>query len=210
VNALASDHRHPGTPDLHRRLRFGVLSFALAALMATTASGAAAGESVAFSSRLVGNPLTGCLVAVGPPTCKDGVVDGQLVADGDPALSGTFTFKLPGVRARTPVIDGRGGRGAVRGELSLGAGSEPLRCTFRGRVRTRGIALSEGASVLLFHTGTFDARGECGGQRAIMKAIWSGTIGNRDGDLVMSFERFDGRLAGTIRLPDADVELVLP
>ena len=192
------------------QLRRASLTLGFAALLATSASGASAGETFPFSSALVGEPEVGCIVTTGDAACKGDVIRGRVIPDGEPALAGTFAFKLPGFRAGRAILDGRGTRGTVRGELTLASGADPISCTFKGRIRTQGVFLPEGTSVRRFHTGTFEARGRCGDQRAVMKAIWSGSIGNTEGELVRSFDRFDGRLAGTIRLPGSEVEIAVP
>lgn len=181
---------------LARRLRGAAIL--AAALLVLGPAAAVAGESYVFAVGLRGNPEVGCMITTGGEPCQEGRVQGAVVSDGTPAFVGHFNFKLPGLREdRAPL--GRKGRGRLDGDFTVATDAEPLRCKFTGRVRAQGVLMPSDASALRFHTGTFEARGRCGDRPAVMKAIWSGAIGNSDGPFILSFERFQGRLAGSIR-----------
>ncbi len=197
-----------------RRARFvAALSIGLATLVAASPSLLAHEhhrETRTFTASLRGEPQVGCIVTTGGERCSAEQVRGAIVADGAPAFAGTFSFELPGLRdGRAPI--GRRGRGRLTGTFLAPGDVEPVHCVFKGRLRTQGVAIPGGASTRRFHAGRFDARGRCGGAPALLNAIWSGSIGNTDGELVTSFERFDGRLAGSIRTrAGSEVEFRLP
>jgi hypothetical protein len=192
-----------------RRPRFIAASIvALAALVAVSPSLFARElETRTFTASLRGEPQVGCIVTTGRERCRAEEVRGTVVADGSPAFSGAFVFELPGLRGgRAPI--GQRGRGKVAGTFLVPGDAEPVRCVFKGRLRTQGVAIPGGASAQRFHAGRFDARGRCGGAPALLNAIWSGSIGNTDGAFVASYERFDGRLAGSIRMQSGTNEVV--
>lgn len=194
----------------HARRRLHLVTASVIGLTALLAAGrplaAADYESRAFAASLRGEPQVGCIVTAGGARCSSGEVRGALLADGEPAFGGTFVFALPGLRSGQAPI-GRRGRGKVVGTLAGDGGAEPVRCVFKGRLRAQGVAVPAGAATRRFHAGRFDARGRCGGEPALMNAIWSGSIGNTDGAFVASFERFEGRLAGTIRMRGGSEEV---
>lgn len=164
-------------------------------------------ETRTFAASLEGEPQVGCIVTTGGDRCSSEQVRGAIVADGEPAFDGTFVFELPGLRGgRAPI--GRRGRGKLVGTFVADGEAESIRCVFKGRLRTQGVAIPGGASTRRFHAGRFDARGRCGGEPALMNAIWSGSIGNTDGAFVASFERFDGHLAGSIRMRNGTDEVI--
>lgn len=180
----------------------------LAALVAVSPSlHAHEHETRTFAATLAGEPQAGCIVTTGEDRCTSEQVRGEIVADGEPAFDGTFVFELPGLRGESAPI-GRRGRGKVVGTFAAPGDAQPVRCVFKGRLRTQGVAIPAGTSTRRFHAGRFDARGRCGGEPARMNAIWSGSIGNTDGAFVASFERFEGRLAGSIRMHGATHEVI--
>jgi hypothetical protein len=164
-------------------------------------------ETHTFTASLRGEPQVGCIVTTDGDRCRAEEVRGAVVADGSPAFAGTFVFELPGLRGgRAPI--GQRGRGKVVGTFFAPGDAEPVRCVFKGRLRTQGVAIPGGASTQRFHAGRFEARGRCGGTPAMLNAIWSGSIGNTEGAFVASYERFDGRLAGSIRMRNGTNEVI--
>jgi hypothetical protein len=181
-------------------------ALALAALMAASipARGALAGDAVAFAVVLDGRPETGCIVTTDSVPCARNRVLATVRPDGASGFEGSFDLLLPGLRQAGPRVLRRGGRATLRGVFAASPDAEPVRCAFRGRVRVAGVLLPAGASTRRFHTGTFEARGLCAGEGVRLSAIWSGAIGNTSGESVFDFERFRGRLAGTMKFSDAD------
>lgn len=183
-----------------RTLAARLCGAALAAVvfLAPGSGTAAGGDAHVFAVGLRGDPEVGCIVTTGDDPCHKDRVRGTVFPDGNPALFGDFSFKIPAVGEDGALVRGTG-RGELKADFTAGPGAATVHCTFTGRVRAHGVQMPPGASSLRFYTGTFQARGRCGSQPAVMKAIWSGAVINSDGPFIFSFERFEGRLAGSIR-----------
>jgi hypothetical protein len=157
-------------------------------------------EAYVFAISLRGDPEVGCSVTTDDDGCGGDLVQGDALAEGTPAFSGRFAFTLSGRPATDSGLLGGRGRAVLRGSLIPFPGAPSIACRLRGRVRTRGVSLPVGDGAARIYTGTFDARGVCDGQPARVRAIWSGSIGSIDDAVVTDFERFSGRLAGTVRI----------
>lgn len=175
----------------------------MAVAVAVHVPAASAAEPVAFAVTLEGEPEVGCIVITDGAPCPRNRVRAAVLPDGEPGFVGSLDFALPGLRKDGPHVLERGGRATLRGLFTPSADAAPLRCTFEGRMRVEGVLLPTSASTRRFHTGTFEAHGRCEGRRTRLRAIWSGSIGDTSGGTVFDFERFRGRLAGTMRLAGA-------
>jgi hypothetical protein len=91
------------------------------------------------------------------------------------------------------------GRGEISGVFMPAGGDVSRPCVVKGRVRAQVVLTPSAGLTRRFHTGTFEGRGRCDGERVIVRAIWSGATEQVDGPIFMDFQRFFGQLAGTFR-----------
>ena len=183
---------------LSRHVRSLTFATMVVALVPGAAAVRAHDEPQVFTAILEGAPQVGCIVTTGDAPCPGGRVRATVIADGDPDLTGTFDFRLPGLGEGGARVFRRGGRGVLDG--LFGFGGEAVHCVLRGRIRVQGVLLPSGASAQRFHTGTFEGRGRCAGRRARVRAFWSGSVSSTDGEAVLDHERFEGRLAGDLHI----------
>ena len=182
-----------------RARAFHVVAAIAAAALLGHARTTPAAELHVFTAGLRGEPEIGCLVTNGAG-CAGDRITGTLAPDGDSSFAGRFVFVLPGVRDDAGRLLRRRGRGRIAGTFTP-PGAAGRTCVLKGRVRAQGVSLPASASARRFHTGTFDARGRCGGAPARLEAIWSGAIGAADeSGMLLDFERFQGRVAGRLIL----------
>ncbi len=186
--------------NIKATFRAAYAALALLTVSAAVPARAHDADAYVFAVTLRGEPEIGCSVTTDDDGCGGDLVRGEALAEGDPAFSGRFAFTLSGRRAADPGLLGGSGRAMLRGSLTPFPGAPAIACKLRGRVRTRGVSLPVGDGAARIYTGTFDARGVCDGQPARLRAIWSGSIGTTDGAVITDFERFRGRLAGSIRV----------
>jgi hypothetical protein len=177
-------------------IRFAIAVWA--AMLFGATGPALAGETHVFMVGLLGDPEVGCIVTTPDGACAKDRLSGTLIPDGSASFEGDFYFNLPGLRdsVRQPLR--RVGRGLLEGVFTPADGKTSMRCVVRGRVRAQGIFLPAGSSAQRFHTGNFDGRGRCGSERVRLRAIWSGAVGPVSDPMILDFERFQGRLAGTL------------
>jgi hypothetical protein len=175
-----------------------VASLSVSLILGPGARVALARNAHVFSVGLLGEPEVGCIVTTGEDACGQDVFRGMLVAEGDARFDGEYEFSLPGLRGdeRQPLR--RRGRGRLDGRFTSARGATPVECSLRGRMRTQGVFLPVSGSTRRFYTGVFEGRGQCAGRRVKIRAIWSGSIGPVEAPMTFDFERFQGRLAGTV------------
>jgi len=169
-----------------------------AAMLFGATGPALAGETHVFTVGLFGDPEVGCIVTTQDGACANDSLSGTLIPDGGAGFEGDFEFNLPGLRDSDRQLLRRAGRGRLEGVFTPADGETSMRCVVRGLVRAQGIFLPIGSSAQRFHTGTFEGRGRCGSERVRLRAIWSGAISPVSDPMIFDFERFQGRLAGTL------------
>lgn len=190
------DEKKPRARD--SMLLIGLATVVWAAMLFGATGPALAGEAHIFTVGLFGDPEVGCIVTTQDGACAKDSLSGTLIPDDGASFDGDFDFNLPGLRdfARQPMR--RVGRGRVEGVFTPAGGETSGHCVVRGRVRAQGIFLPSNSSARRFHTGNFEGRGRCGSERVRLRAIWFGAIGPVSDPMVFDFERFQGRLAGTL------------
>jgi len=198
VNAFGwtLDETKPRARDSMLLIGFAIVVWA--AMLFGARGPALAGEAHIFTVGLFGDPEVGCIVTTQDGSCANDSLSGTLIPDGGASFEGDFDFNLPGLRDSTRQPLRRVGRGRLEGVFTPADGETSRRCVVRGRVRAQGVFLPTGSSAQRFHTGNFEGRGRCGSERVRLRAIWFGAIGPVTDPMIFDFERFQGRLAGTL------------